>query len=44
MSVGNGRDLSESGMGIEWEELVGEPTLYLASYPMEVDLMWSSED
>jgi hypothetical protein len=44
MGVGNGRVLSESGMEIEWEELVGEPRLYMASHPMKVHLMWSSED
>jgi hypothetical protein len=31
--------LSESGMEIEWEELVGETRLYLASHPMEVHIM-----
>jgi hypothetical protein len=44
MGVGNRRVLSESGREIEWKELVGEPRLYLASHPMEVNLMWSSED
>jgi hypothetical protein len=44
MGVGNGRVLSESGMEIEWKELVGEPRLYLASHPMKVHLMWSSKD
>jgi hypothetical protein len=44
MGVGNGRVLSESGMEKEWEELVGDPKLSLASHPMEVHLMWSSED
>ena len=38
MGVGNGRVLSESGMEIEWEELVGEPRLYLASHPIKVHL------
>jgi hypothetical protein len=44
MGVGNGRVLSESGMEIEWKKFVGEPRLYLASHPMELHLMWSSED
>jgi hypothetical protein len=44
MGVDNGRVLSESGMEIEWEELLGEPRLYLASYPIEVYLRRSSED